>query len=344
MAASKAFDYIIECVKSSNLNFCVQLSPFSANISIKKTLVKDKSGDYLKPQVPDPYLLKKHVIEITDLSKKVKDLENVIDALQLRLMQSDKDCKHAYDIIRDLESNLQIKQENIDVKEYNLETEIENKSSEINNLYDVNKQLQNQSETLEVSLQEHKKEIHDLKKCLQNSRCAANKLNKELNETRTNFDKEFRDIIKKSRSEIKAWKRDLGRERSEKIRVEKKLTTVDNLVKKIQSKIVKSVSSQTMGSIDLPYMVTEPLPPIFGSQLCYRSKPIPYIAKSLPNLSTLSWVRVTEEDFMVDAAEQAINELYDNEVNEFYKDAKEKAGAIRQVYEANCIGKLFESD
>ena len=59
-------------------------------------------------------------------------------------MQSDKDCKHAYDIIRDLESNLQIKQENIDVKEHNLETEIENKSSEINNLYHVNKQLQNQ--------------------------------------------------------------------------------------------------------------------------------------------------------------------------------------------------------
>ena len=32
---------------------------------------------------------------------------------------------------------------------------------------------------------------------------------------------------------------------------------------------------------------------------------------------------------MVDEAEQAINELYDNQVKEFYKDAKEKVGAIR---------------
>merc|ERR1711954_30957 len=99
-----------------------------------------------------------------------------------------------------------------------------------------------------------------------------------------------------------------------------------------------------MGSLDTPYMDTEPLPPIFGSHLCYRSKPIPYIAKSLPNLSTVSWVSVTEDDIMVDAAEQAINELYDHQVNEFYKEAKETAERIRLVYEENCIGKLFKSD
>ena len=146
-------------------------------------------------------------------------------------------CKHAYDTIRDLESNLHIKQENVDVKENNLETDIENKSYEISNLCDLNKQLQNQSETLEASWQEHKIEIQDIKKCLQNSRCAENKLNKELNETGMNHDKETRDIIKKSRSEIKAWKKDLGRERSERIKVEKKLPIVDNLAKKIQSKL-----------------------------------------------------------------------------------------------------------
>ena len=213
------------------------------------------------------------------------------------------------------------------------------KKSEIVNLYDENTQLQKQSEILEASLQEHKSEIHDLKKCLQNSKCVVNKLNKELNETRMNHDKETRDIIKKSRSEIKAWKKDLGRERLERIKVEKKVTTLDNLVK---SK--KSVSSQTIGSLDVPYMVTEPLPPIFGSHLCYRSKAIPYVAKSLPNLSTLSWVSVTEDDIMFDEAEQAINRLYDHQVNEFYKEAKETSEKLRQVYEENCIGELFKSD
>ena len=47
---------------------------------------------------------------------------------------------------------------------------------------------------------------------------------------------------------------------------------------------------------------------------------------------------------MLDEAEHAINELYDNQVNEFYKDTKEKAGAIRKVYEESCVGKLFESE
>ena len=56
MAASKAFDQILEYVKSSNLNFCLQLSPFSANISIKKTLTKDKSGVHLNPRIPIPQL------------------------------------------------------------------------------------------------------------------------------------------------------------------------------------------------------------------------------------------------------------------------------------------------
>ena len=63
MAAYKTFDQILECVKSSNLNFCLQLSPFSANISIKKTAVKDKSGVPLIPRFHAPDLLEKLVLE-----------------------------------------------------------------------------------------------------------------------------------------------------------------------------------------------------------------------------------------------------------------------------------------
>ena len=60
MAACDAFEKVLNCVKTSNLNFCLQLSPFSANISIKKTLVKDKSGFYLSPPaVTDSMLVQK---------------------------------------------------------------------------------------------------------------------------------------------------------------------------------------------------------------------------------------------------------------------------------------------
>ena len=96
MAASKAFDKILDCVKSSNLNFCLQLSPFSANISLKKTLVKDKAGFYLNPpEDSDLSLLQNHDEEKKELAKKVIDLEQVIANLKLRLEDSQTDCEHA---------------------------------------------------------------------------------------------------------------------------------------------------------------------------------------------------------------------------------------------------------
>ena len=44
MEASKTCDLLITYVKKSNLNFCLNESPFAISISIKKTFVKDKNG------------------------------------------------------------------------------------------------------------------------------------------------------------------------------------------------------------------------------------------------------------------------------------------------------------
>ena len=85
MAACEAFENVLNCVKTSNLNFCLQLSPFSANISIKKTLVKDKAGFYLLPQGPDSSFLQKQNVELT---KKVIDLESSVQNLKLRLEET----------------------------------------------------------------------------------------------------------------------------------------------------------------------------------------------------------------------------------------------------------------
>ena len=42
--ASKNFEYVLKSVKESNLNFQIQLSPYSAFISLKKSFAKDKDG------------------------------------------------------------------------------------------------------------------------------------------------------------------------------------------------------------------------------------------------------------------------------------------------------------
>ena len=49
MIAEKTFSNIIQQVLSSNLNFQLQLSPFSAMISLKKPPVKDILGNIIKP-------------------------------------------------------------------------------------------------------------------------------------------------------------------------------------------------------------------------------------------------------------------------------------------------------
>ena len=101
MAASKAFDKILDCVKSSNLNFCLQLSPFSANISVRKTLIKDKAGFYLNP--PEESDLSLPNIE---KEKKIIELEHIISDLRVQLEESNTDREHAYETIKKLKDEL----------------------------------------------------------------------------------------------------------------------------------------------------------------------------------------------------------------------------------------------
>jgi hypothetical protein len=103
------------------------------------------------------------------------------------------------------------------------------------------------------------------------------------------------------------------------------------------SKSTLSKSSQTDQNQDIPYYVTSPRPPIFSSQLFHHSKSIHFLSNSLPNLSTISWVRVTEEDAIPDEAEQALCDQYDRQVRAYYDDARDKAEAVRQVYDENLI-------
>ena len=44
MLASDAFETLIDQIRNSNLNFHLQMSPFSAQISLRKSLVTDKTG------------------------------------------------------------------------------------------------------------------------------------------------------------------------------------------------------------------------------------------------------------------------------------------------------------
>ena len=133
MAASKVFDKILDDVKTSNLNFCLQLSPFSANISLKKTLVKDKTGSYLYPPIANSLDLAKQKLD----SIKVAQLEDIIDDLKLRLAKSKAECEEAHETISGLENKLKIKQESVETRDNDLKNQLMKKTCEINILNDI---------------------------------------------------------------------------------------------------------------------------------------------------------------------------------------------------------------
>ena len=78
---------------------------------------------------------------------------------------------------------------------------------------------------------------------------------------------------------------------------------------------------------EIPYQVTDQLPPIFSSQLCYHSRRI-YLTDSLPNLDSICWSKPSQD--FIDEAEEALAEQHDKHVREFYLDERERVRAIRE--------------
>ena len=75
MHASNVFHEILDQIQSSNLNFQLQVSPFSAQISLKKSLVRNKTGNMLPP------VSQRHD-DMKKLMEKNNKLQNVLSILQ----------------------------------------------------------------------------------------------------------------------------------------------------------------------------------------------------------------------------------------------------------------------
>ena len=96
-----------------------------------------------------------------------------------------------------------------------------------------------------------------------------------------------------------------------------------------------AASVQTTSTVDVPYHVTEPLPPIFGSHLCKKSKLI-FMSESLPDLTKIAWISITEEDKLQQCADDALDKSYD-----LYEEAKVEAATRRH---ASDLGEVEKED
>ena len=101
--ASYTFDKILRDIQSSNLNFQMQVSPFSALISLKKSIVKEKDGSYRAPVLPSEYesvvhkkeldgIRHDYLVAVDECAKKTEELvasKNTIVLLEEKLAKSE---------------------------------------------------------------------------------------------------------------------------------------------------------------------------------------------------------------------------------------------------------------
>ena len=89
------------------------------------------------------------------------------------------------------------------------------------------------------------------------------------------------------------------------------------------------MSSQTDSCIDVPYSMFDPFTN-FWVQVCIKSK-LPFMSRSLPNLSTIVLVEATEDTLLQDAAEEAMAFQYNREIEKYFEDARSRSAEIRKL-------------
>ena len=173
MLASKAFDSVLDQIKNSCLNFHIQLSPFSAIISLKRSFIRDKSGNLLLPPIcPVPS-------EVVHQNLNLEKEETVLKKMHEKAV---RDCKDAHGIIESLKNTL--KEEKVKLDE-----------------------ATDKIENLTNSLKKRDSEISNLKGALKTSKEVSEKLNKSCNENRAKYEQEKDQLSKVYNKEIKSCRK-----------------------------------------------------------------------------------------------------------------------------------------
>ena len=330
IAVDTTFNSILNEIQLSNLNFVIQLSPYAAYITLKKSTQVDRNGVHLTPSPPILMLLQESNRdrsaahdEIARLSQAFSDCEKKCDSLQdvnalllLKLKESEEKLSKSYEANANLLKKLNIKEkevETVSAAKINANIEFKQKNKE---LFEQNRESDIQIKALNKTVKLKEKEIYNTKNILANSQ----------------------NTVVSLKAEVSSFKAQESRHKSENRRLMKQLKNFETRHQRLSE-----ASSQTTTTVDVPYAISEPLPPIFGAQVCIRTRR-PFISKSLPDISTVALVKLSEDDLIQEAAEEALSVAYDREIAHFYNDARVKAANLRQIYDENLIGKLFDPD
>ena len=210
MVATRTFENILHQIQSSNLNFQLQLSPFAANISLKKSLVRDKTGAPLSLISPCTY----NAGDIAAVTAANLKLENELLSLK-------KQFANAVHKIDNLEAQASVKAESLDKEDFTSKILVQNLNAHI-------KQLVTEKDDCRRKIENQSVEIKDLEFSNKTKQAISDRLNSDLSETKLRFSKEKIKISKELKAEVKFWRKKLGEETKFKIQVAKKLKDIEN--------------------------------------------------------------------------------------------------------------------
>ena len=206
MLASKAFDHLLQQVQTSSLNYQIQISPFSAIISLKKSLIKDKAG---VPQVSSISGWTSNHERTENLLATIAKLEEEVFILQKNYKDALNESDVAQQAFKALDSELKMKNE---TKPVIVETVSD---AEL-------KELREEVKTLHSRIEERDNNIKELEHTHKVAKEASNEIHKNLREMKIKVNKEKTEMLKEHKAEVKAWKKELGEAKKESIKLRKK--------------------------------------------------------------------------------------------------------------------------
>ena len=185
MLASQTFDNILDSVKRSNLNFQLQVLPFSAYISLKKSLVKNKSGSFLlPPQPPATGSSLTHSSLRSDsatLIVRINELENAL----VNQRNKYEDAVIDREKIIDDNKKLHIENKALKQEKKSLETKVEKKALEVKQLKDNINELNKDKNTLNIALKSIKQDVKSQRKTFEKELASYEKKVSELSDFKT---------------------------------------------------------------------------------------------------------------------------------------------------------------
>ena len=178
MAIFSTYDRIMNCVRSSNLNFACQETPYSLYLTIRKSKVKNDNKQSSSPVIGN-YEVESLVKENLSLRERLRNLENKLDAFEdTNKMLEEKLASAEGKVLKAYKENLKNEDE---MK--NLRNVIKDNNNDISKLKcekkEVMKEMKKKVHDLDKSNLAHKNSIESLKQDVKKQKDEKSRLEKQ---------------------------------------------------------------------------------------------------------------------------------------------------------------------